>query len=242
MDLGPFWEAIKPEFPTRQELPPAPRGSMAEPLAPANAAEMRIEFGAPLSMPKMWFEATDGTVIQVQPDRFAFNWRQDGHPREYPFFDRVGAQFFKYLELLLDAVAPDASISDLAPDWCEIAYVNHIDPPGGHGELDRILRTVNPVAPSDIRPPAEDMQFGERFLLRREDGSARGRLTVTCVPAFRRADLLPIYDLTLAARGLTNTPDLEGIRAFMDEGHALIVTTFADITTPEMHERWERTR
>lgn len=49
----------------------------------------------------------------------------------------------------------------------------------------------------------------------------------------------PIYVLTLTVRGMASSPDVEGVLEFADYGRDLIVRTFRDITTDEMHKEWQ---
>jgi len=53
---------------------------------------------------------------------------------------------------------------------------------------------------------------------------------------------LEAVQLRLTARGAPDTPDLDGVLAWMDVGREWIVRGFADITSPSAHALWQLRR
>lgn len=103
-------------------------------------------------------------------------------------------------------------------------------------DLSTILKRLSPGHP-EFLPSPQETTFAERFLIERE-GVPRGRLHVSANPAFKLQEQIPVYMLTLTARGIPPSPDVEGVMSFFDEGRDLIVRSFRDMTTAEMHEKW----
>src|SRR5689334_15682106 len=71
--LGLLWEKYKPGFATCKQQPPLalqlekPEGTISE---------AQVVFEEP-PLPRVWFEETGGNgIIQVQRDRFHYNWRR----------------------------------------------------------------------------------------------------------------------------------------------------------------------
>ena len=74
----------------------------------------------------MWFLTVDGTqLIQIQRDRFAFNWRKLDTDRQYPHYDQVRDDFVRQLEKFLGFLREEG-LEDPNPDQVELTYVNHI--------------------------------------------------------------------------------------------------------------------
>ncbi len=235
--LGEFWPLIRDDFPGLQEQPalPAQREEFGLVVGP------QVEFMMQPPAPRYWFVSGDDTrLIQLQPDRIMYNWRKTHPAQEYPRYRQLRPDFERFLHMLLELLAEDER-SLARPDWCEVTYVNHILP--GDGEktrppLHEVVRVVEAPPPSPPGIELEDVQLTQRYLLKKEGASApSGRLHVTAVPAVRNADQMPMYALTLVARGQAGG-SVEGALAFIDQGRELIVTTFRDITTPSMHGRW----
>jgi hypothetical protein len=65
-----------------------------------------------------------------------------------------------------------------------------------------------------------------------------GRFYISASAAFKNGTPELVYVLNLTVRGLAAGDTEEDIIAFMDYGRDLIVHTFRDITTDEMHSEW----
>jgi uncharacterized protein (TIGR04255 family) len=235
LDVGEYRGRVRSRFPREQSMPPSPPSSMSERFAvpPESAIEFRIP-----TMPRVWLlTEPEDELIQVQEDRFAFNWRKsESVDREYPWFGYVRRQFIELLREFVNQVA-DGDIEKLRPDWCEVSYINHIEV--AHRDVASVLRSVRAVE-LPAAGDREDLQLVERFVIRDASGVPTGRFILACVPAFRRSDGSPIVELTLTARSQVAGGGWRGIEAAVEDGHRRIVQTFADVTTDEMHTRWER--
>jgi len=238
--LSEFWPKIQGGFPRHEKhpaLPPARESFEVPPPAP----EVQFQLMQGVPPQRYWFLSEDATlIVQVQADRLMFNWRQVVGDEEYPHYDRLAPQFDAVLETFLGC--PALNVDSASVDWVELQYVNPIETQGEgqtHGQLARILNVLVPDPPREALPPVEDTQLQQRFRIDNHDGAPRGRLYLTAVPAFRTSDAVPLYVLTLLARGRPDPGDLRGgVRAFLDIAHDLIVKGFREVTTEEMHKLW----
>jgi hypothetical protein len=69
---------------------------------------------------------------------------------------------------------------------------------------------------------------------------ARGRFYIELGTGVSNATGARVFQLTLTVRGAPQTGGLDGALAFCDFGHEVIVRSFAELTTPKMHAKWER--
>ncbi len=239
--LGSYWAQIREEFPLREEQPPL--ALMHEDFGvPALGDPIRVELLNRPPMPRYWFKSSDQSeLIQVQHDWFALNWRKMPGAEDYPRYPKLRERLEVRLRQFLATL--DADVATTAPDWCEVTYVNHIEPEVGtqvRPDPSRVLKVFQ--APDAKFPPMpEDTQFAQRFLIPdpRNPENPLGRLNVSLTSAFRVADMSPIYVLTLTARGRALSGDVDGALAFLDLGREWIVRSFEGLTTENMHESWQ---
>jgi hypothetical protein len=71
-------------------------------------------------------------------------------------------------------------------------------------------------------------------------GKTVGRLHISANPVQSQVDGTSAVLLQLSARGRPYDQSIDGVLQFLDLGHEWIVRAFAAITTPEMHDLWER--
>ena len=84
------------------------------------------------------------------------------------------------------------------------------------------------------------MRFLVRYVIPDSAGNPLGRLLISVEPAYRTDDDKPILVLQLTARGRPDDEGIEGVLRFLDTGRKWVVRGFASITSPRMHEIWER--
>lgn len=237
-DLFRFWERIKDSFPIIEEQQPLP--PIFEEFDPKGPPKLTLQFADRPPSPRYWFVSDDGrSLVQVQSDRFAYNWRKRDDNDQYPFFDQVSRIFHGLYVEFHDSL----SNRQLSPEWCEIVYFNHITPNqywSQHGELHKILRSVTSIA-HDSERLNEDTRLVQRFRYLDSEGIPKGRLTVEAAPAFTVEGDKPVYTLSLSARGKIGGTESD-VMDFMMTGRDWIVRTFTDITTDEMHLVWRRER
>jgi uncharacterized protein (TIGR04255 family) len=237
--LADYWPLIRDDFPGHQKQPPV--APLVEDFAvpPAQTLPFGIGFIAGAPPVRYWFVSSDETrLVQVQADRFAYNWRQVKGNEDYPRYATLRPEFESRFVSFVEALRERPS-----PAWCELTYINHIEAPGQtagtHGPLATILRALNPEVTSPSLPAIEDTQLQQRFRIPSEHtGDPIGRFYITAVPGYRTRDAAPIYVVNLIARARLEERSTEGVVAFFDRAHEFIVSGFKESTSALMHERW----
>lgn len=240
--LADFWPQIREEFPGLERHPPvAPIDERFEvPLQ--GSPQIGFEFSTGPPPQRYWFISEDGArLVQVQPDRFFFNWRRTSESDEYPRFRNLLPNF-EATYLQFTNLAAEARGSSPEPTWCEVGYINHIEARGDedpqrHLPLHRILRLVTAPEAAAL-DPIEDMQVQLRSIMRNADEAPVGRMYLSAVPAYRAADQAPIYVMELTVRARPTGATLDDVLALAGRAREMIVTAFRDATTTEMHARW----
>jgi uncharacterized protein (TIGR04255 family) len=239
--LGLAWSRFRSKFPRVESKPPLPRTEerFDEPTVP----RLQLKIETDLAAPRLWLLDDAGTrLLQVQRDRFAFNWRKAESAKAYPRYTELRKEFLQNYDLF-QAFLTDEKLGDLVPDQVELTYVNHIAAGESNDKrmpLERCLRLWSGEPAGSILPQAEAVTLTSQYVFR-EEGRAVGRLHVGVQPRLYMATGRPLYHVQLIARGAPNpSSNTDGVLAMLDRGHVWIVRAFTDITTAEMHQLWQR--
>jgi len=241
---GLLWQEYRRQFPHCTEQPPL--DPAFETVGPFGSSDrgLRIEVTSGAPMARLWFINEDQTqLIQFQPDRFIYNWRKAGTTSGagYPRYEAIRGRFMEQYQRL-KAFLRSHSLEDLAPNQCEVTYVNHIHSMEDEDlapSLGKVLRLWSDPPPTGALAPLEDARLLLRSPLQAPDGTFLGRLIVAAEPAGRQ-DKASVVRLILTARGLPLQHTDDGILEFFDLGRDRIVRAFTEITTDQMHARWGR--
>lgn len=240
--IGLLWQRFRDELPFIEEHPPL--SPVVEKFGPPPPLRFDVTIEEKLPAPRVWFLNQEKTeLIQVQADRFIHNWRKVQGVEPYPHYEPIREKFRGEVAIL-EKFLNDEGFGALAVNQCEVTYINHIERAGvweKHGQLERVLRNWGFVQPTAFLPEAEDAAIRLRFVILDKSGDQPiGRLHVVLHPAWKKVDNSPILSMSLTARGIPLSEDIEGAFAFFDLGRQWIVKGFADLTTPDMHRVWER--
>ena len=230
VELGPLREQWRTSYPIVQEQPPLPPTIEAPAVGPP---VVQFVVG-PALQTRIWFLSEDQTsLVQLQHDRLTVNWRQiAGAP--YPRYPTVRAAFEERALDLTNFVG-DRGLGRPSITQAEVTYINAIEAaPEQMGDLARVLRhwqapTVGLGQPEQART----------VLVFNVPGMGRSpvRMYATVDPA-RRPDGSPALFLTLTLRGAPAGDDLAVALEFMDQAHAHVVRSFAELTPETMHSEW----
>lgn len=236
---GLYWAAIKDEFPGTEIQPPLPSQieSLDEVFWPHPS--VRLEMGNP-DMNRMWFlSEPSNRLIQLQKNRFIFNWRKVSGDEAYPrYFDYVRPQFEQAWEGFLRFVA-DQKLGELDVQQCEVSYVNDIFQGQGWEDFQDALDLFAPwwKGGSDgFLPAPEFVNLAGAFRLPED----RGRLHFAAQGVTRQTDQKRAVQLRLTARGRPKSGSTDDMLEWMDFGHEWVVRGFSDLTSKEAHELWKR--
>lgn len=227
--LGILWERYKPTFATCKEL--APLAVQIE-IPAGTIAEAEIIDVPPL--PRIWFEETGGNgLIQVQRDRFHYNWRRISADDEYPHFEKVFGLFKAKLETFR-AFVSEIRPGELVPKQLEITYVNHIPLAEGWHSVADMGDVFSDFSwkRDEARMQPEAVNWRVSFAL--PEGT--GRLHATVRSASRIPDNKQILLFDLTARGIGEDRTAEGMENWFVNAHSQIVRAFVELTSPKMQE------
>ncbi len=241
---GLLWRRFREEYPNIEEHPP--RGPVFERFgAPSTDPNnnVQIKLAEQPENIRCWFLNEKGTeLIQVQEDRFVFNWRKRDEDTDYPRYKNVQKKFKENFKEFADFVKKE-NLGRIKPNQCEVTYVNKIKTKNDvwekHSELGNILPCFSPDFSDDFLDPPENVKLKLQFLIPNQD-NPQGRLHIQANPGYDKSGEEPIIILRLTARGAPEKPKIDKSFEFFDLCHEWIVCGFASVTSKQMHEIWER--
>ncbi|MEQ9588019.1 MAG: TIGR04255 family protein [Parvibaculaceae bacterium] len=237
--FGLYWNAIRDSFP-KFECRPAIESqveSFEPPSAPAGPRFRLTDAAA--SSRGLYLDSVDGQVlIQVQADRFLFNWRKGESEADYPrYTEYVQPEFEKHFLGFRDFLTSEG-LEPPSVKQCDVTYLNHI--PQGHGwDTDADWHEVFTFMKYDhfeFLPVPADGRFNLNFTLPEK----KGRLRVSAHRAVRPHDGAQIVVLDLTARGKPSGNEVADIREFQSQCREWIVRGFTELTSERLHELWQR--
>jgi uncharacterized protein (TIGR04255 family) len=237
--LGLFWQEIRNSYP-KVEVQPALDPVIEQFGEPTPAVQRGLRILDAVETPRCWFiSADDQTLVQLQQDRMAYNWR--ARPGAlYPRYSSLRPAFEAHFKQLIAFVARE-QLGDVVPNQCEVSYVNHISPDewGSRGELYRALAFWSPFANLGLSEP-EDVALATRFLLK-PSGSPLRRMHLSLNTAKRQTDDATVLVFALTVRGAPAQADMEGVLSFMDDAREEIHRAFGALTTDQIQrDVWRR--
>ena len=224
--LGLFWADIRDRFPRFEQQPAV--------LAPSPIVQFNI-----MSMPiRGWFiDPTDTRVVQVQHDRFSYNWRERPSHDRYPKYEILQPEFQREWEtfqrFLSRAGLPIPRIT-----VARVVYVNHI--PHGQGwetarDLGKIIRLWD-----EERVPSrlQDIQFASLSTACTLASGNTVRFDVN--PGLRAVDNVNVVQLTVTVSRRFRD-GLSDVIPWFDQAQSELVRSFVDFTTEDIQSRvWLR--
>jgi uncharacterized protein (TIGR04255 family) len=229
-----FWTEIRDAFPYLEFQPPI----VSQPETfDRQPAEMRLVFPGGT---RCWFiSADDRRLVQLQNDRFVYNWRKGDSPSPYPRYEEsirpaFEAEYVRFLDFLSRHGAGVVEIIQ-----CEVTYINHLEKGKGWesaANFHEVFRFWSNSQQMSFLPSPEDATFEVRYRM----PERRGRMRINVQPGIRNIDGLELLQMTLTARGKPAGSDLESAMSWLDQGREWVVRGFADFTTAKMHSIWGR--
>jgi len=235
--LGLFWTQLRDRFPRLEEAPAIP--PVVEP-ATITTPQMQVQL---LSMPPMrrvWFLSENGSrLIQIQQDRFLYNWKQVNHDDRYPSYDTVIKDFEKYFAQYIGFLKSE-QLGDLIYRQFDLSYINII---GRHNGLEtmaagEILRDhIRDKTTNRFLPEPEAFSWNSSYAL----PGGVGRLHMSAQSALRVETGEKILRLELTARGIPKDPSEVNRRPWFNLAHEWITRGFADSTAQAIQQsKWKR--
>ena len=221
---GQLWAEISGEFPKTEDHPP---------LLDPGGIEFEVMKTPPLR--RVFFVSqTENYVIQVQPNRFHYNWRRVRDVDVYPRFEQVFTRFQKSWETFLEFIRR-RGLPDVVPQRYELTYVNHIPISGEDfaSSLEEYVKMFNwGSVNAEFLPKPKSLSWKCGF-----ETSPKGSLVANLAHG-KLAAGKDVLVLNLTASGPPDSP----LNAWFQTAREWIVRGFTDLTTEDAHKKWGRER
>lgn len=230
--LGGYWDTIRAQYANTVDVQPI---SVA-----VEGVGASIELLSVPPLRRVWFTEPDGRhIIQVQGDRFIFNWKRVEEGEEYPSYEKVIARFTEHLSGFVQYLT-DVGLGEPKFNMLEMTYVNVILKQNGL-DVERPWSFLADHICKDLKdrflPEPDAFNWTTTYPL----PDSNGKLHITAQTAASKRSGEKVVKLELTARGLPPDASKEGQRAWFDLSHEWITHGFADITTQSVQETvWKR--
>jgi uncharacterized protein (TIGR04255 family) len=232
--VGLFWNRVRSTYPRLEEAPPVDfKPESKDP----NTKKIQVQLSALPPMRRSWFLTDDGShLIQLQHDRFLFNWKRVADNAAFPSYDAVIEKFDGYLKEFTGFLK-DEKIGELSYRQLELTYVNLIGARNGLDDAGNLFVDHLRQPGTRFLPQPETFNWNTSYALPND----AGRLHVTAQTAIRRETKARVIRLQLSARGVPYAPSESNRRPWFDLAHEWITRGFADFTSDRLHKEWGRT-
>ncbi len=240
--IGLLWSEYRHDYPEIEEQQPIDPIIETFPSFGQPTPKFRLEFQKIPGLPRIWFlNSQQSRLIQIQNDRFVYNWRKVRKEETYPHFHDVKECFIESYNKF-NKFIDSYKIEGLLLNQCEVTYVNIIPTDGkvkSYSDLDKVLTVFHKEYSEDFPLDLEYAQITMRHIIKDKSDLAIGRLHISLDPVVGPENETALL-LKLIARGKPEEPDLGSALKFFDLGNEMIVTCFTSITTKSMHDVWRR--
>lgn len=213
-----FYNDVKKQFPLIQEQPILQ--SIIE--TPYNPSETSILSGF---QSRKWFLNVDNNkLIQIQSDRFLFNWRKTNDNTNYPHYQKVLSEFLDNFEIIKNRINVNKHINQL-----ELTYVDHII-------LDDFGLSIYDLSKifNFWSFPIPLKSINNNLLFPKED--INGVLQLKLQSAIRNADHKKLITCETTCRGMKKNE--ENIVDWFNRSHEIILHFFELMISENAKEKW----
>ncbi len=244
--LGTIWDRFRKDFPRTEDRPTlATAFERLGPLAEPATVQLDLNLMTRPPLPRCWFINEVGDeLLQFQQDRFHHNWRRMDAGRTYPRYEKLRERFGSELETV-ESIVVREKLGTVLANQCELTYINNIVAGQGwdhYREAGKVFGGFAASPQSGSLGNLEHLRYETAHPITLAGGRVVGRLWVSVVSGLMKDGGIPMFAMTLTARGEPLGKGRAGVIKFLDLGHRSIVKGFAELTTPHMHEAWGRTR
>ena len=234
LDVADVWDELGKEiYKDYQEIRPL------DPILPLNVLRFEVSDGP--DFPRYLFKKADGSgYVQFQKNRFLHNWtRPDGAaPDSYERYENTIRNFMDNYKKVLK-VQKEAQRPLPKPHVMELTYVNLIECEGDDmADLSSIFRDICWVKDKRFLPAPS--RLNSVYLFPIEEIKAMLSASIGLIQLAK--DGKNVLKLEMSVKGPLQDHTDSTMRAWCDVAREWIVRGFADLTTPEMHKKWERER
>lgn len=237
-DYGLFWERIQEDFPVSEAV--AALEPEIERYDELRVVPQQIKLVGADALPRAYFRNPNaGELVQVQADRFTFNWLKVDADHAYPHSEATFDRFFALLDSFI-AFVGDRGMGSMQIVQCELTNVNAI-PVSDVGESFADIATV--VKIPEWRLPSghlklEHQAFAAKHLLLDDGGIPIGRIHSIGQPTLRLSDEQSTFRIDITARGAPLGEGLPGARSFFNEAVNGVNGIFLAMATQAGRQFW----
>ncbi len=193
-----------------------------------------IDFTA-LPIRALFVDRSGNQLVQVQRNAFIRNWRQTEQTTEYEHYENVCPLFQRDWQTFCGFLDSE-KLGQVEVVQCEVTYINQLVRGREWQTFDDVPRIFRIWS----RTNADSLSASQMvsFITVFELPENAGTLQVVLQPGIRKRDNKEIIQFSLTATGKPAGSGLTEILHWLDLGHAAVVKSFRDLTTPEMHALW----
>ena len=224
--LGLFWQKVQNKFPACE-----------------HAQRMEIDpqvLDLVNYLPRMWFiNEEQNMLIQLQDDKFFYNWRRMQQEEAYPRYNKIIDAFKTNLNIF-QKFLKEEKLGSVNPIKCELTYINHIPKGEGWeslGDINEIFRDFAWDSKERFLPPPLSLGGQVSFPLPKDNG----QLNISLQHGERKIDKLPILILQITAKGLGADKSMDTVWEWFEVAHEWIICGFTDLTGSKIQKNvWQR--
>ena len=222
--LGILWNKFRPDFSGIEDQ---------NLLNPVSAEDLNNLEKPPL--PRVWFEHEDeNELIQMQFNRFIYNWRKRRPSDKYPGYRKFMDNFEMYLSHF-QKFLEEEQLGAVVPNQYEIVYIDNILENEGWetiSDLDKVFPNFISYKGQNIFP-ANISEINWQMAFGLPDDS--GQLQLSIRNARRVVDNRHL--LRVEFRAISNQPYKE-MRRWFDSVHDVIFNLFSNLVNDEIQEKY----
>jgi len=237
-DYGLFWSELIGEFPLSEAMEPV--SVEVEQFSEFRPAQASFQIVPASVLPRAGFRnPATGELIQVQPNRFGFNWIKTGVDHQYPHSEATFERFFHLLERFAGFVER-RGYGPLSFVQCELTNVNVI-PVADVGESFVDIATVIRMPRMEISCAElrlENQLIGAKHAILDDGGNPIGRVHSLGQPTLRVEGDEQVYRLDIVARGAPIGAGVDGLKRFYEFAVTALNGVFLGSVTQAGRKFW----
>jgi uncharacterized protein (TIGR04255 family) len=223
---GLFWSKIREQFQSCSDTAP---------LAPPPGQMVKMEFTDIPPLPRVWFSNDEtNSLLQIQPDRFLYNWRRLAGEKDYIGYPSCKDNFLKNLLIFEEFLKEEGLSESLSVRQCELTYINQAEQAPLWSSADQVGK-IFPILNSTNWPENTGLPFPENFncQFRTTLPNDYGHISAKLVTAQRQEDHQKIFQLVLTVSGPSPEASISNISDWYDAAHEHILNAFSGLTSEE---------
>lgn len=238
--FGLFWKTLDERFSRVEDKPRA--GKIAEEFPHKTVIPQGLFVQQSTLPDRVWYVSEDDSdLIQVQPNRFIYNWRRRPKNEErYTSFEDNSKKFSQEFEAFR-GFCREQDLEDPIPEYCEVTYVNHLEPKAGETVSDlfgKVFAGLNWRLSDGWLPQPEAATFNRTFVI--DDNRGRLYAEASLARVGKEQAELILFKLTAYVK---HDPEVtNNLADSLQLAHNWVVNGFASLTDSAIQkDRWERT-